>query len=351
MKKQLLAIAVLGALSNAAFAADSAITLYGRLNVGFESFDNGAVKQFLVQDNTSFFGIKGEEKIDGGLTAVFQIENKVAMDNSSDSGNFASRNSYVGLKGDFGTVLMGRYDTPFKALKKNIDIIDGAGEQVEALIHQDQSSKVNFHTRQDNILHYATPNMSGFVAKVSFAPGEAKTATSDPQRWSFSGEYTEGPLNIGAAYEIRRDDVAATATTPNLKANAWRVTGSYVLDDTTIGLGYSKIERDSIAPAAKLSRPAWTIALQQKLGATTLKLAYADAKEDRSNAQNGASMWSLEGDYALSKRTSAYAIYSAINNEANGNYGFKNQNSANGSAPAAVGKDISVIGVGVRHNF
>ncbi|GAB3249332.1 porin [Chitinimonas naiadis] len=359
MKKQLLAIAVLGALAAPAFAADNTVTLYGKLNMGFESFDNGALKTTRVQDNTSYFGFKGEEDLGAGMKAWFQIENKIGTDDSN-AGAFASRNSAVGLKGEFGTVLLGRWDTPFKTIKKNLDIIDGPGEQMEALLHQDQSSKLSYHTRQDNVVQYWTPNLSGFVGKISFSPDEAKadavagkSGSKNNNRISISGDYTLGGFNVGAAYETRKDDnaVVTGAVTNYYDSNAWRVTGSYAFDDTTIGLGYVKLERDNAAGTPKLSRPAWTATLQQKFGSAKVLVAYADAKENMDNAQNGATMWSLEGEYSLSKRSAVYAYYSAINNEAKGNYGFKNQNSATGSAPAAAGKDVKILGVGVRHTF
>jgi len=359
MKKQLLAIAVLGALAAPAFAADSTVTLYGKLNMGFESFDNGVLKTTRVQDNTSYFGFKGEEDLGDGLKAWFQIENKIGTDDSN-AGAFASRNSAVGLKGDFGTVLLGRWDTPFKVIKKNLDIMDGPAEQMEALMHQDQSSKLSYHTRQDNVVQYWSPNFAGFQARISYSPDEVKTdavpgkaSAKNNNRISVSGDYTLGGLNIGAAYETRKDDNAVTANgvTNYYDSNAWRVTGSYSFDDTTVGLGYVKLERDNAAGTPKLSRPAWTATVQQKFGNAKVMLAYADAKEDLDNAQNGAKMWSLEGEYALSKRSAVYGYYSAINNQAKGNYGFKNQNSATGSAPAAAGMDVKIIGVGVRHSF
>lgn len=73
MKKTLVALAVLGSFASVASAATS-VTLYGRLDVGYDSFHHDGLK--LQQDavaNMSRFGIKGEEDLGNGLAATFQI--------------------------------------------------------------------------------------------------------------------------------------------------------------------------------------------------------------------------------------------------------------------------------------
>lgn len=57
-------------------------------------------------------GFRGEEDLGGGLKAWFQLES--AIDPDEGSGTWTRRNSAVGLKGGWGTVLVGNWDTPHK---------------------------------------------------------------------------------------------------------------------------------------------------------------------------------------------------------------------------------------------
>ena len=78
MKKTLVALAVLGSFASVASAATS-VTLYGRLDVGYDSFHHDGLK--LQQDaiaNQSRFGVKGEEE--KSSTATQQVADKSTID-------------------------------------------------------------------------------------------------------------------------------------------------------------------------------------------------------------------------------------------------------------------------------
>ena len=106
MKKSLLALAVLASAAGAAQAASS-VTLYGRIDVGYEKFSNSGFKQTGNED--SRIGIKGQEDLGNGLAAIFQFEGRLNADSGSyETSRFFHRESWVGLKGNFGTVRFGR---------------------------------------------------------------------------------------------------------------------------------------------------------------------------------------------------------------------------------------------------
>src|SRR6185369_9470163 len=66
-----------------------------------------------MESSNSRFGVRGHERLGGELRAIWQLETEFHVD-SNDS-RFAQRDSYVGLKHNkFGTVKLGRFDTPFK---------------------------------------------------------------------------------------------------------------------------------------------------------------------------------------------------------------------------------------------
>src|SRR5471032_2776238 len=104
MKKSLITIAVLGAMSSAAFA-QSNVTIYGIVDAGIVSERGGAAgnvsKVTSGAASASRLGFKGTEDLGGGLSAVFKLESGVRIDDGSlDNTNsqLFNRESWVGLK-------------------------------------------------------------------------------------------------------------------------------------------------------------------------------------------------------------------------------------------------------------
>ena len=132
--KKLLAIAVAAALvAPAAAMADT--TLYGKLHASV-----GAVKQTTagvttttnaVESHSSRFGIKGATALDNGMEATYGLEYGLDLDGDTTavagtntagaSSSISSRNTFVGLKGGFGEVRVGKHDTPAKLATAGLD--------------------------------------------------------------------------------------------------------------------------------------------------------------------------------------------------------------------------------------
>src|SRR5205085_12629766 len=102
------------------------VTLYGRVYVTLESVEakaNGTsaavARRTRVEDQSSLLGVRGTEDLGGGLKAFFQLETAFRPDQNTTT--FAARNSGVGLQGGFGSILLGRWDTPYKATTIGVD--------------------------------------------------------------------------------------------------------------------------------------------------------------------------------------------------------------------------------------
>jgi predicted porin len=115
MKKSLLAVAAIGAFASAA-QAQSSVTVYGILDVGFISTNNRIANNTLTgntvtnattsqvgqnAESTSRLGFKGMEDLGGGLSAFFTIETAIApqTQNAIQSNvSTSNRQTFVGLK-------------------------------------------------------------------------------------------------------------------------------------------------------------------------------------------------------------------------------------------------------------
>src|SRR5882672_12882973 len=89
MKKSLLALAVAGAFSGAAFA-QSSVTLFGIVDTGITygtADQNGHILRMTNSGlNSSRIGVRGSEDLGGGLKANFWMEASVNTDDGSGVG-------------------------------------------------------------------------------------------------------------------------------------------------------------------------------------------------------------------------------------------------------------------------
>jgi predicted porin len=117
MLRELVVVAGLSAaLATGAARAD--VVLYGKIyaEYGTESFGSGVTEvEYTTLDdsqNLGRFGVKFSQDLGDGLSAVGKYEFSLnAPDSTSD---FNMRDAWVGLKGGFGQVAMGRFDGAYK---------------------------------------------------------------------------------------------------------------------------------------------------------------------------------------------------------------------------------------------
>ncbi|MCW8828064.1 MAG: porin, partial [Gammaproteobacteria bacterium] len=108
MKRKLIAVAVSAALLPMGVMAD--IDIYGKVHLSADSLDNDTTSSTYLSSNSSRLGVKGSTDFENGLTGMFQLEGGISMsdDGSADTRWGTTRDSYLGLKGGFGTLLAGR---------------------------------------------------------------------------------------------------------------------------------------------------------------------------------------------------------------------------------------------------
>jgi predicted porin len=222
MNKKMIALAVAAATLAPAAMAQTAnpVTLYGRIFVMFENVkaDGGTAapissRNRINNNGSSLVGIRGTEDLGGGLKAFFQWETEVRPD-QNDSG-FSNRNSGVGLQGDFGSVLLGRWDTPFKLAAARYDVF---GDTTLSGYTGLMSDRGNFNRREQNVAQYWSPNFDGVQFRLSYSANEGKTATVNPKVVSGNITYDKGPFSIAYAYEKHTDLLATNSASGNAAA-------------------------------------------------------------------------------------------------------------------------------------
>ena len=343
------ASAAMPAGKSVALSGTDGITIYGRLDVAVESSKDGDVSRTAVQNFSSRLGFRGERKFSDALSGIMQIETGLSPDDSANSGALASRNSYVGLKNQSaGSVIVGKYDMPFKSLDGGGTVAQlwGSAEAAEIILNGKGTGRTikdniyNLHNRQTNVIQYWSPKFSNVSIKLAYSPDEVNGAAGTTKSTTFGGsvEFDDGTWTAGIATEKQSNKTAVGQNLSGTKATA-----GYKFDQGAVGIGYSTIDNG----AGKKTKN-WVVTGSYNVGPTILKANYGQSSESSTGAADDVTMFGLELDYPIDKFTTVYSYYSKISNGSKAKARFEAPDTK--YSPAA-GKSPSVIGVGIRYNF
>jgi predicted porin len=357
MQKKLISLAIAAAVA-APVAAMADVTVYGLMHYSYDWVDGaGDSEGNTGVSRGSRLGFKGSEDLGGGLKGVWQIESQI--ENGSGAGSFSLRNTFVGLAGDFGTVLAGRHDTPYKLSTGKLDPFwDRAADY--NIIMGTIDGVTLFDERAPQTIAYVTPNMNGFSAALAYVDhyfttpdGQSDTA------WSAMVQYDNAGFFATAAYEHQEGAnlmgvtggaalVAALGGEPD--ADAWKVGLGYTFNGFMVGAIWENISVDG--DAGDDERDAFYIPLSYTFGNNVVKAAYGMADELDSFDDSGGDFWAIGFDHNFSKRTTIYALYTMVGNDDNADYRANSgQALSSGYVRDADDEDINVISVGVIHKF
>jgi predicted porin len=321
--------------------ADGA-TLYGAIDQAYSSSKTTDAGMFLsskgntkatnfsaIANGDTLIGVKGDEDLGGGLTAVYQIEAGMSVDGSASPTN---RESWGGLTGGFGTVKLG---TQYGPNFNNIVSVDPHGLSGVTSLGGNFSTSVITNNR-NNSLTYALPSISGVNVSVMKAYGETaqvtnasssalNNTTNTGDMTGYNLNYATGPVYVGFSSETTVNSaltwagysVVAASATNNTK-NAATVLSydlgvakvSYVNNKNTQGVNTLKGS---------------TVGISAPMGALTLGLTTSNGKFDTTGTTNDADLkgTAISAYYALSKRTQFYAQNSTATVSNAGVQGFK----------------------------
>ena len=338
--KKILAVAIASAFAAPAFAATSNVDIYGKLHMSVNWYNDqpSDIADIGISSNASLIGFKGSEDLGGGLKGIWQLESGVDLD--EQRGTLASRNSFVGLSGGFGTALIGNHDTPLKLVGRKVDLFgDTIGDSRNVM-------GGGSDTRAKNVVAYLTPAMSGFSGAVAFATDLTGTTTAgdaeDRNVWNLSGAYENGPIYVGVGYGDGDGHEAIGA------GSHWRVAGAFSFGDFKVVGQYDSLSDDNAVNPGGLNGDydAWMVGGAFNMGAMTFKANWMAGEFD---GVGGAEpeQFNVGLDYSMSKRTMVYAMYTGGEEVVLGSGGGSSDRVGSGVA----GGDISGLSFGVVHNF
>jgi predicted porin len=347
MNKKLVTLAVAAALvAPAAAMADA--TLYGKMHVALDYIDvENGYDGWDLNSYSSRLGVKGSEDLGNGLKAIYQIELDVPISNrtgtvfDADRGDsIRMRNSFVGLSSQWGTVLAGRHDTPFKISTGKLDLF---GDTLA-----DFANIVGFEDlRADSTIMYISPSFNGFQVAGAVIPTGGVTgraypqvvvdgfvfgnpafpvldvvnATGNPEAdsinegWSLGAIYNNGPLYASLAYESLSSEMMGAPGNNLEDYEKWRV-GLGLLDWNGFTLSGVYENWSDYLGVPDADSDLWQIQAGYAFGNNMIKAAYGENDPDVSGVSiDAAKSWVVGFDHSFSKRTTAYVLYTDVDDD------------------------------------
>lgn len=347
MNKKLLCIAVASAVS-IPLAANAAtdLKIYGGVGVAVESIDVDAGGDALaVNNNHSAIGFEGSTDINSDLKGVFHWDVFVDIDagGGNAGGNLINggRDGWAGLRGEFGTVALGFQGRPWKTLSHGLDPFQGTIADYSSVLGTTGGASY-FDGGIGNAIIWFGPNVNGLSWHLQYGAEDVADGASNT---GAQVNYSSGPLFVGASYDSNED------TTNGDDETAMKVVGSYKVNTITLTAAFETISNSGMVDGA--DRDAfWLAASADMGGGSSVRAAYTSADDIDGTSDTGASQVSLGYFASLSNNASWYAIYSAISNDAGGNYGFISApHTSSHDLTAGTGDDSNAIAVGFKYDF
>lgn len=341
MKKLALAAALTAAFAGSAFA-QSSVTLYGRINTTIEAQKDGSLgTKYVLQNNSSRWGLRGSEDLGGGLKALFALENGFASDTGagSQAGKQFGRDAYVGLQSErLGRVQAGLmtsalyYATADYISNHNHDTGVSADVFYALPNYYNGTTAANVTGFVTNAVQYTTPTFGGFAVTALVSAGEGSATT--PKGYEISAVYDSGPLHFGFGY-------AADEALNGLKNDGFAVRALIEAGPLVYGLLYERNDfQRNVTGQGVGKRNHYRGSVMYVLGASELHANVGRADDIGRTDQTGALQYTVGYNYNLSKRTKVYGFYTVIDNDDNATYGVSN-----------AGDKFSSLALGIRHNF
>jgi major outer membrane protein P.IB len=392
----------------AAFAQDGTVQIYGKLYPQFASFKssgatasgttglatlvpaptaadaNNHAQRYSVDANNSYVGFRGEEKLGGSLSAIWQMEQATNFD-TGDSAFWANRNSFVGLRSGFGTVKLGNMDTIYKEYGDQFSMFGlNSGNFTSASntlshIGLGVNRLARFHERAPNSVQYEAPSFGNFTAGIQFSPDEQKGnpgETRNRKLWSYGVKYEGGPIYASVHQEKHYDffggsnnvatafvnnDAAGLAAGGHSVDTATRFSGAFKLGTDhqftvdVARLEYTESGQRSAGRFDSYKRVNWAVGWEARWGGpfrTGIQYVRMNKGTCTLSGGVGCDTAGLNGNhlslgtaYDFSKRTFVFALYSQLTNGPSARF----DNWPNGDA--ARGADTKQFAVGVQHRF
>ena len=307
--------------------AQSSVTLYGLIDAGI-TYLNSTASGSVVQGqdgaiSPSRWGLKGNEDLGGGTSAIFTLENgfSIFRGTMGQGGLEFGRQAFVGLSNDrYGSLTLGRQ---YDAMVDLVAPLTANGMWSTSFMHPGDNDNTNRGFRLNNSVKYVSPSFAGLRGEAAYAFGGQAGSVAANSAWTAGLSYANGPLALAFGYTAMKNPAANNGgtfwTTSNVISGAYALASSsyytygggasYVIGPTKTSVSFT----DSVFSHAYMGgnvefrnyeiNSAWNVRPDWLLAAA---YTYTSTDRDVGGAAPDYHQVSLMCDYFFSKRTDVY---------------------------------------------
>ncbi len=397
-----LVVAAAFSVSSPAVAQNTSVQFYGHLDLSVDSATKGIKEggagqnppsegkvgwQTDVSSNLSYFGFRGDHDIGGGYKMVFQAETQIdvaatpgpspvsqASQGNVDNkvlGALGSRNSYLGIAGNFGAFKLGKTDAPYKLSTARMDPFSATvGDYNSIMGNTGGDNRAEFDTRLSHAMWYESPKFGGASFSALWAPGQNRAsdngnnASGEPDctgggggvtkfgfpgpcqdgafgdAYSVAGVYEAGPIYAIAAYEFHSQTNRISDATLDVAVGdeaAMKVGVQYMVTPNTIlNVIFERMTRKNPNPDfnERQRNGSWLALTQKITGQDDMNVGWAHAGKspgqpgggdsgvttNPGSVDNASNMYTIGYKHHFDKQSNWYAVYARQANKAGGHY-------------------------------
>ena len=364
-KKHFSTLACLLALTSCSLAAQNSVQIYGLADTGIEYLSRSENGRSITRMPTlsggqmpSRLGFKGEEQISPNLAAIFTFETGLSLTTGAtlQSARAFGRQAFVGLKGSWGRLTLGRqYTMGFQSLLGS-DLLGPAAFGIASLdlylpnqridhsiAYQHSIGDWRFGALYSNGRDSKAPSNCGPTGKSSECAAYSAMLQYDNKRWGIALAQDklkgkEGSLFFGQPTNMHISNKSSDTHT--------YLAGYAMLGKARLGAGLIhrqlKTQQETYRSHQYYLAASYPLTAKVVLDATYTYLA---ANRSQSDAQ----LIAARASYNFSKRTSVYALLGRVHNQSRVGYSV----SSTTIVPASPGLGRSQTGAmfGMRHTF
>lgn len=224
MKKSLIALAALAALSTTAMAAD--VQVYGRIDMGLgyvhsDPVTGGDTTDSFTLDSgngtSNRWGLKGSEELGNGMKVSFVLENGFKGDTGAlkTADTLFDRESTLQLHGNFGTIAFGR-SAILGTDGGSFNLLGGVdpfGTGMGSIGNQGLIFAGYDDSRRQNNITYRSPKFGGFQVTAQYAMGDndVENESGSDRAWGLGLTFKDGPVDAVLLVEGNNEKSASKA--------------------------------------------------------------------------------------------------------------------------------------------
>lgn len=303
-----------------------------------------------ISSNTTKIGVKGRLALNNDVDAIYQVEQFVDLDSDERIG-FSTRNTFLGISGGYGEVLVGRHDTPFKLVSSRYSILTDTIGDRRAILGASSTAGNSLNRRADNMILWRNSkelSSGNFDWIVQYSPNANNSSgipnDDDRSMWGLWGQWRGEGFSAAIAHDswagIFGGEIGAT-----------RIAARKSYGPFTSALIYEHITHD-LAEGGQgiLDRDAWGANLVYAIESWKYSFQILTAMSHAISPESGAQMFTIAAEKTINSSLSGYAAYSQTDNEINASYQGVDGGHGDelGTLPGGTPKALSV---GLKYTF